>query len=169
MIGSGIYYAAKYYVFHLIVSRTGVDIRFDDLRLSLFPLGLEIRNIKNLPIKNENLVSFAAVNVYLPPTSLFMKKKAISIEIEKPVFILNDSLLKSMPGGKSLGSTFTVNHLSIRHGELVFKGRDYQLQRAGFQSAVGEPGGRTGFPGRLAPFENRPCPSAATRSAWKET
>ncbi len=145
MICSGAYYAAKYYVFHLIVSRTGADIRFDDLRLSLFPLGVEIRNIKNLPIKNENLVSFAAVNVYLPPTSLFMKKKAISIEIEKPVFILNDGLLKSMTGGKPLGSTFTVNHLSIHHGELVFQGRDLRLNVLDFNLQSGNLAGELAF------------------------
>ena len=137
MIGSGAFYAAKYYAYHLIVSRTGAAIRFSDLHLSLFPLGLEIRNIRNFPIKNENLVSFAAVNVYLPPTSLFMKKKAISIEIEKPVFVLNDDLLKRMPGDKALGSAFTVNHLSIRHGELIFKGRDTQFQLLDFNVLSG--------------------------------
>jgi len=140
-----VYYAAKYYVYHLIVSSTGADIRFGDLRLSLFPLGLEIRNIKNFPIKNENLVSFAGVNIYLPPTSLFMKKKAVSIEIEKPVFMLDDDLLKRMPGGKALGSTFTVNHLSIRHGELNFKGRDTQFQLLDFNLLSGNLAGALAF------------------------
>jgi hypothetical protein len=129
----------------LIVSSTGAEIHFNDLRLSLFPLGLEIRNIKNFPIKNENLVSFAGVSVYLPPTSLFMKKKAVSIEIERPVFVLNDDMLKSMPGNKALGSTFTVNHLSIRHGELVFNGRGTQIQLLDFNLLSGNLAGALAF------------------------
>lgn len=128
----GAYYAAKYYIYHLIVSGSRVDIRFSDLRLSLFPLGLEIRDIKNFPIKNENLVSFSAVNVYLPPTSLFMKKKAISIEIEKPFFVLNDELLKSKTDDKAFGSAFIIKRVSIRHGELVYKGKDVQVQMLDF-------------------------------------
>jgi len=133
----GAYYAAKYYIFHLIVSGSRAEIRFSDLHLSLFPLGLEIRNIKNFPIKNENLVSFAGVNVYLPPTSLFMKKKAVSIEIEKPLFILNDSLLKSKIGERALGSAFTVNRIRIRHGELVYNGKDVQMQMLDFNLQSG--------------------------------
>jgi len=122
----------------LIVSGSRADIRFSDLRLSLFPLGLEIRNIKNFPIKNENLVSFAGVNVYLPPTSLFMKKKAVSIEIEKPLFILDDDLLKSKTGDNALGSAFTVNRVSIRHGELVYKGKDVQMRMLDFNLQSGK-------------------------------
>ena len=145
MICSGAYYAAKYYVYHLIVSGTHADIRFSDLRLSFFPLGIEIRNIKNFSIKYENLVSFAGVNVYLPPTSLFMKKKAISIEIEKPVFILNDDLFKSMAGASPLGSTFTVNHLILHQGKLIFKGSDIQFQLLDFNLKSGNMSGALAF------------------------
>jgi hypothetical protein len=96
-----------------------------------------MRNIKNLPIKNENLVSFAGVNVYLPPTALFTKKKAISIEIIRPRFILTDSLLqgKALEGG--LGSTFTINRVGIRNGELLFKGQDIQCQLLDFSLQSG--------------------------------
>lgn len=145
MLCSGVYYAAKYYVYHLIVSNIRTDIRFSDLRLSLFPLGVEIRNIKNFPIKNGNLVSFAGVNVYLPPTSLFMKKKAVSIEIERPLFILNDDLLKSMTDDKTLGPTFTVNRIRISHGELVFKGSDIQFQLLDFNLQSGNMSGAMAF------------------------
>jgi hypothetical protein len=124
---SGAYYAAKYYVYHLIVSGSRADIRFSDLRLSLFPLGVEIRNIKNFPIKNGNLVSFAGVNIYLPPA-----------EIDRPLFILNDDLLKSMTGDNALGSTFTIDHVSIRQGELIFKGRDIQFHILNFNLLSGK-------------------------------
>ena len=133
----GAYYAAKYYIYHLIVSGSRAEIRFSDLHLSLFPLGLEIRNIKNFPIKDKNLLSFTGVNVYLPPTSLFMKKKAVSIEIEKPLFVFNDSLLKSKTGKNVLGSAFTINRIRIRHGELVFNGKDVQMQMLDFNLQSG--------------------------------
>jgi len=134
---SGAYYAAKYYVYHLIVSRGGVAIRFSDVRLSLFPLGLEIRNIKNFPIQSENLLSFAGVNVYLPPASLFMKKKAIGIEVDRPLFVLNDTLLKGRTAGRGLGSSFIVSRVRIHEGELIFNGRDIQCRLIGFNLQSG--------------------------------
>jgi hypothetical protein len=137
LLCGGAYNAAKYYVYRLIVADGGVQVRFSDLRLSLFPLGLEIRDIKNFPIRDENLVSFAAVNAYLPPTSLFMRKKEVSIEIDRPRFILNDSLLRGRAGGKGLGSSFTVNRIRIRDGELVFHSRDIQCRLLNFNLQSG--------------------------------
>ena len=145
MFSSGAYYTAKYYVYRLIISRTRADIRFSDLRLSLFPLGLEIRNIKNFPLKNGNLVSFAGINIYLSPTSLFMKKKAVSIEIERPLFILNDDLLNSKTGDNPFGSAFTVNRVRIRQGELIFKGRDIQFHMLDFNLQSGNMTGALAF------------------------
>jgi hypothetical protein len=137
LLCGGAYYAAKYYVYRLIVADGGVQVHFSDLRLSLFPLGLEIHDIKNFPIRDENLVSFAGVNAYLPPTSLFMKKKAISIEIDRPRFVLNDSLLRGKARGKGLGSSFTVNRIRIRNGELFFNGRDIQCRLLDFNLQSG--------------------------------
>ena len=145
MFCSGAYYAVKYYVYRLIVSSGGAGIRFSDISLSLFPLGLEIRNINDFPLKNENLVSFAGVNIYLPPASLFMKKKTISIEIEKPLFILNDEILKSGTSGNPFGSAFTVNRISIHQGELIFKGRDMQLHVLDFNLQSGNLTGALAF------------------------
>ena len=136
MFCSGAYYAAKYYAYRLIVAG-GVEVRFSDMRLSLFPLGLEIRNITNLPIKSDNLVSFAGVNVYLPPTALFTKKKAISIEIIRPRFILTDSLLQGKAMKSGLGSSFTINRVRLRNGELLFQGRDIQCQLLDFNLQSG--------------------------------
>ncbi len=136
LLCSGAYYAAKYYVYRLIVSNRRVEVRFSDLRLSVFPLGLEIRNIRNFPIRHKNLVSFAGVNVYLPPTSLFMKKKAISIEIDRPLFVLNDDMLKLKATG-GLGSSFTITRVRIRGGELIFRGKDIQCQLLGFNLQSG--------------------------------
>ena len=67
-----------------------------------------------------------------------MKKKAISIEIEKPRFVLNDSLLESRTRRQAASaSAFTIKHIRIRHGELNFKGRDITMPAARFQSAIG--------------------------------
>jgi autotransporter translocation and assembly factor TamB len=99
-------------------------------------LGLEIRNVRNFPIRHENLVSFSGVNVYMPPTSLFMKKKAVSIEIDKPIFVLNDGLLKRKAEG-GLGSAFVVHRVRIRDGELNFRGRDIQCQMLNFNLQSG--------------------------------
>jgi hypothetical protein len=121
----------------LIVAGGRVEVGFSDLRLSLFPLGLEIRNIKNFPIRSENLVSFAGVNVYLPPTSLFMKKKAINIEIDRPLFMLNGKLLKGRTESDGLGSAFTINRVSIRHGELIFRDDHIQCQLLDFNLRTG--------------------------------
>ena len=121
-----------------MITRGGaVAVRFSDLRLSLFPLGLEIHDIKDFPIRDNNLVSFASVNVYLPPTSLFMRKKAINIEIDRPVFILDDSLLKGRPAGKGLGSSFSIQRIRIRKGELRFQGRDLEAQLLDFNLQSG--------------------------------
>ena len=98
---------------------------------------MEIRNIKNFPIRSDNLVSFAGVNVYLPPTSLFMRKKAISIEIDQPRFTLDDSLFKGQAQSGGLGSSFTIHRIRIRNGELLFKGRDFQCQLLGFNLQSG--------------------------------
>jgi hypothetical protein len=106
------------------------------VKLSLVPLGLEIRNIRDFPIHNDNLVSFAGVNVYLPPNALFMKKKAISIEIDRPVFLLNDRLLKGKTSG-GLGSSFLVSRISIRGGQLIFQGADIQCQLLEFNLRSG--------------------------------
>jgi len=137
LLCGGAYYGAKYYVFRLITRGGAVTARFSDLRLSLFPLGLEIRNIKDFPIRDDNLVSFAGVNVYLPPTSLFMRKKAISIEIDRPLFILDDSLLRGRPGGKGLGSSFSIQRIRIRNGELRFRGRDIKARLLAFNLQSG--------------------------------
>lgn len=137
MFCTGAYFGAKYYVYRLIVRDASVAIRFRDLRLSLFPLGLEIRDIKDFPIRDENLVSFAGVNVYLPPASLFMRKKALSIEIDRPLFVLDDSLFKARPAGKRLGSSFVINRVRIQRGELHFKGRDLECHLLDFNLQSG--------------------------------
>jgi len=66
-----------------------------------------------------------------------MKKKAISIEIDRPVFIFNDGLLKGKTESDGLGSTFTINRVSIRHGELIFKGEKIQAHLLDFNLRTG--------------------------------
>ncbi|HOW44803.1 MAG TPA: translocation/assembly module TamB domain-containing protein [Candidatus Aminicenantes bacterium] len=125
---SGAYFGARYYVYRLIARDGAVAVRFRDVRLSIFPLGLEVRGLRDLPIRGRNLVSFDRVNVYLPPASLFMRRKAVSLEIEKPVFVLDDSLLRARSGSGGLGSSFAVQRVRVRDGEMHFTGRDLQAR-----------------------------------------
>lgn len=128
MFCSGAYFGARYYVYRLIARDGAVAVRFRDVRLSLFPLGLEVRGLKDFPIRGRNLVSFDRVNAYLPPASLFMRRKAVSLEIEKPVFVLDDSLLKARPGSRGLGSSFSIQRVRVRDGTMHFAGGGIQVR-----------------------------------------
>jgi hypothetical protein len=68
----------------------------------------------------------------MPFTSLFSKKKSINITVEKPLFLLNENLLKADPGSSDLAAGFTVKHIELRHGEIKFKNRDIVLQLLDF-------------------------------------
>jgi hypothetical protein len=93
---------------------------------------LEISDIKDLPIQNENLVSFSGVTITLPFTSLFSKKKTINIAIEKPHFVLTDSLLKKNLGSSDFASGFIIKRIDLRHGEIKFKSQDITMQLLDF-------------------------------------
>jgi hypothetical protein len=95
-------------------------------------LGLELRNIKNFPIKNENLASFSGVTVTMPLTSLFSKKKAISITVEKPQLLLSENLLEMDPGSNDFASGFIIRHVNLHHGEIKFNGKDIAVQLLDF-------------------------------------
>ena len=95
-------------------------------------MGVEIRNIKNFPIQNENLVSFSGITITLPFTSLFSKKKTINVTIDKPRFELTDSLFKANPGAAASPSGFAIKHINLRHGEVKLKGQDITLQLLDF-------------------------------------
>ncbi len=97
------------------------------MKLSLFPLGLKIENIKNFAIKNENLISFSGVTITMPFTSLFSKKKAVNIAIEKPHFVLTGSLLKMDPDSVDFASGFIIKHINLHHGEIQFKDQDISM------------------------------------------
>jgi hypothetical protein len=73
----------------------------------------------------------------VPPTSLFAKKKAVSIEVVKPLFVLNDDLLKGGSIGDKIGSAFIVNRVSVRQGEVLFNGHDFQCHLLGFNLQSG--------------------------------
>jgi hypothetical protein len=66
-----------------------------------------------------------------------MKKKAVSIEIDRPLFVLDDSLLAARPRAGRPGSAFTINRVRISHGELRFKGRAFQCQLLDFSLQSG--------------------------------
>ncbi|MCX6555185.1 MAG: hypothetical protein NTZ12_09270, partial [Candidatus Aminicenantes bacterium] len=73
----------------------------------------------------------------MPFTSLFRKKKSINIAIEKPVFLLNENLLKIDLGSGNLASTFIVKHIDLLHGEIRFKSGAIALQLLDFDLRSG--------------------------------
>ena len=90
-------------------------------------MGLEIKNIKNFSIKNENLVSFSGVSITVPFTSLFSKKKAVTIAIERPQFELTGGLLAMDPESTDFAAGFIIKHIDLRHGEIRFKDKGISL------------------------------------------
>ncbi|MEI6614050.1 MAG: translocation/assembly module TamB domain-containing protein [Chrysiogenales bacterium] len=83
------------------------------------------------------MVSFSGITVTLPFTSLFSKKKAINIAIEKPLFVLTDSLLEVNPGSSDFAQGFIIKHIDLRHGEIKFKGQDISMQLLDFNLQSG--------------------------------
>jgi hypothetical protein len=63
----------------------------------------------------------------VPFTSLFSKKKAVKIAIEKPQFVLTGSLLEMDPENIDFASGFVIKHIDLRHGEIRFKDQDISL------------------------------------------
>ncbi|UCH95406.1 MAG: translocation/assembly module TamB domain-containing protein [Candidatus Aminicenantes bacterium] len=94
-------------------------IEFRDLSLGVFPLSINIRNLKEFPIKDKNIVSFKKVSAEIPFFSLFSKIKTINLYIHQPKIILDDSLLKK--GKKAIFSPgFKINKINIIDAELVY-------------------------------------------------
>ncbi len=115
------------------------------MRLAIFPLRLKIRNIRNFPISLENLVSFDSVNVTIPLRSLLQKKKNIDIEIVKPIFILNDSLLKNLSKQQPFTSSFNVLHIDIEDGQLVYSSDEIDVVMKNFMLKSSKKTAKTAF------------------------
>ncbi len=96
------------------------------MKFSLFPLGLVVKDIQDFTIKNKNIVSFKRISLEIPFTSVFSKNKEVDISIHNPKILLEEDILdvlqeltkKKTKKGKS---SLTINRISIKKGELVFK------------------------------------------------
>ena len=142
---TGGYFSIKYYAYRQITVQTHFKIRFSDLRLSVFPLRLKIRNIRNFPISLKNLISFDSVNVTIPLRSLLQRKKNIDIEIVKPMFLLNDSLLKNSSKHQPFDSSFNVHHIDIEDGQLVYTSDEIDVIMKNFMLKSSKKTTRTAF------------------------
>lgn len=118
MLFVGLYYSAKFYVYRTIITRTHYQVRFQNIQLSVFPLGLKAHDIKNFPIKADNLLSFDRVHATIPFTALFARKKEINLEIEHPVFYLNENLFRVRRDQPD--SPFVLNRVDVRNGEVIY-------------------------------------------------
>lgn len=114
---AGSYYGLKLYIYNKINNSLPSKIRFSNLKLSVSPFGLNIKDIKNFPIKNKNILSFRSINLHIPFLSIFSKTKKVNIDINEPKMVLNPDLFKE--NGTSQ-SSIKINKINIKNGELIY-------------------------------------------------
>jgi hypothetical protein len=100
-------------------------IQFKDLSLGIFPLAVNVKNLNQLPIKDNNIVSFKKVSLEVPFFSLFSKTKEVNLYIHQPKVFIDDNLLKKEK--KSSIGEFRINKINVIDGELVYNTTKLQV------------------------------------------
>lgn len=95
-------------------------IKFSNLNLSIFPLTIKIKNIKNIPFADENLVSFKQISIEIPFWSLFSKAKEVDLIIHQPKIIINEGPLTAPTKSGKLGTGFSIRAVKIDNGFLRY-------------------------------------------------
>jgi len=116
---------AKWYVYRQIVSQTKIHFPFSHLSLSLVPLEVTVRNIRDFPIQSDSLVSFASVSVRLPLSQLFARRKKIGITVYRPKIVFSDSLWRNRRQPLS-SRRFSLQEIDVIDGEVHFRSGDMQ-------------------------------------------
>lgn len=111
----------KLYVYNKINEALPGKIKFKDVELRVFPLAVNIRNLKDFIIKNKNIVSFREINAEIPLTSLLSKVKTVNLYVLEPKIVFDNTLFKK---GKPLFSSktpkFKIDRINIIDGELIY-------------------------------------------------
>lgn len=81
-----------------------------------------MENLKNINIKDENIVSFKKINLEIPLQSPFSKKIKTNLIIHDAKIELNDKILKKDKGLASTKSPFEIKRINIINGQLSYKG-----------------------------------------------
>lgn len=91
------------------------------MRLSVFPLAIQVEDIKNFTLQGGNIVSFEKIVVQMPFFKIFSKTKQVDLNIHKPIIVLNESVFKSDQGLVDNQTPFEINRINITKGELTFR------------------------------------------------
>ncbi len=125
MLLVGAYQGLKYAVFARVRTllarldpQAGRAIRYSGMGLSLLPPGVTLRNVRGLPIRHRNLISFESLNVTLPLSSLFRRQRTLEIELLRPDIVLDEESLRR--GGVDGGgdARIRIGRVDIRHGRI---------------------------------------------------
>lgn len=117
------FYGLKLYIFNRINQEIPGKIGFSDLSLRVFPLGIQIKNINRIHLKNKNLISFKNFSLEIPFRSLFSRSKAVTLIIERPRILFNKSLFDQTRDAASSPSGFQIRAIKITDGELLYVSR----------------------------------------------
>lgn len=122
-LGGG-YFSIRFIVYKIVTKSVSSDIRFGDVGFSLFPFGVQIKELRHFPISHRNLLSFRSVNVTFLMRSLFAKKKAVRVEIDSPRIQLNESILTGQKGSIDLSEKWDIQRIDVINGEINFRSED---------------------------------------------
>jgi hypothetical protein len=113
------YYGLKLYIYNEINQKLDHKIAFKDLELRIFPLALNVRNLKDFKIRDKNIISFREINAEIPFNSIFAKKKTVNLYILEPKIIFDKTLFKKDKPMVS-SKAFKINQVNIVDGELTY-------------------------------------------------
>ncbi len=97
------------------------------MRLTIWPLGFKISGIRDLPLQQENLLSFRSLNLSLPLRSIWSKHKTFGLEVVQPVFVINGDRLNLGAPPKSMGVSWPFSHIDVSDGELIYRSRNLDI------------------------------------------
>ncbi|MDQ1352054.1 MAG: hypothetical protein QG657_2360 [Acidobacteriota bacterium] len=90
------------------------------MNFSVFPLAIKVENLKNFPLKDENLVSFKNISLDVPFWSLFSSNKKVNLNIHNPRILLNEKILSKSEKGSSKKIPIEIDRINIIDGELIY-------------------------------------------------
>ncbi|MCU0287878.1 MAG: translocation/assembly module TamB [Acidobacteria bacterium] len=124
MLLTGVYYSLKYFIYTKINERLTDKISFNDINFSIFPLNIRVNNLKNFPIKDENLVSFKNISLEFSFWSLFSNIKKVHLNIHNPRILLNDKIFSKEKKTSAAKMPFEIDRINISDGELIYNSSD---------------------------------------------
>jgi hypothetical protein len=113
------YYGLRYFVYIKINEQLQHKVQFNNIDIGIFPLSIKVRDLKELAIKEKNIISFKQIGAEMSLFDLFSADKEVNIFIHQPKIRFDNSLFKSK-GGAVKSGPFKINRVNIIDGELVY-------------------------------------------------